>query len=145
MCVVDRNVPAGVHTELGAGSHHVPDGGGKPGPTRHLRLPMPFHQQQHSGEQLGQRRHAGMFQVLHPAPQTCPERVSLFLRDLSVMLWMMGTCTDSVLLCLGVYRYTPVKERVLAFLNEAMKETLKTCSVMVLGAVKLFITHSVPG
>ncbi|KAI5616094.1 hypothetical protein C0J50_8589 [Silurus asotus] len=46
---------------------------------------------------------------------------------------------------LVLYDYTPVMEHVIAFLDETMKETPKSGSVMVLGAVKLFITHSMPG
>ncbi|KAI4881851.1 hypothetical protein NFI96_026635, partial [Prochilodus magdalenae] len=43
------------------------------------------------------------------------------------------------------YSYVAVMEHVRVFLDEAMKQTPKTCAVMLLGAVKLFITHSAPG
>ncbi|XP_072513520.1 uncharacterized protein [Salminus brasiliensis] len=41
--------------------------------------------------------------------------------------------------------YVGVMEHVCTFLDEAMMQTPKTCAVMLLGAVKLFITHSSPG
>ncbi|XP_058236341.1 uncharacterized protein zgc:112980 isoform X2 [Hemibagrus wyckioides] len=44
-----------------------------------------------------------------------------------------------------LYDYTPVMEYVHAFLDDTIKENPKTGSVMVLGAVKLFITHATPG
>lgn len=53
-------------------------------------------------------------------------------------------CDDVLLFC-GVYSYTPVMEHVHAFLDDTMKETPKTSSVMVLGAIKLFVSHSAPG
>ncbi|XP_036413698.1 uncharacterized protein zgc:112980 [Colossoma macropomum] len=43
------------------------------------------------------------------------------------------------------YSYVGVMEHVCTFLDEAMKQMPKTCTVMLLGAVKLFITHSSPG
>ncbi|MCI4393497.1 hypothetical protein PGIGA_G00158060 [Pangasianodon gigas] len=46
---------------------------------------------------------------------------------------------------LVLYDYTPVTECVYAFLDEARKEHPKAGSVMALGAIKLFITHSASG
>ncbi|XP_066517755.1 uncharacterized protein zgc:112980 isoform X2 [Hoplias malabaricus] len=43
------------------------------------------------------------------------------------------------------YSYVGVMEHACTFLDEAMKQTPKTCAVMLLGAVKLFITHTAPG
>ncbi|XP_060754530.1 uncharacterized protein zgc:112980 [Neoarius graeffei] len=44
-----------------------------------------------------------------------------------------------------LYNYTPVMEHVHAFLDDSLKESPKTSSVMVLGAMKLFVKHSAPG
>ncbi|KAK3530640.1 hypothetical protein QTP86_030410 [Hemibagrus guttatus] len=44
-----------------------------------------------------------------------------------------------------LYDYTPVMEYVHAFLDDTIKENPKAGSVMVLGAIKLFITHATPG
>ncbi|XP_053332394.1 uncharacterized protein zgc:112980 [Clarias gariepinus] len=44
-----------------------------------------------------------------------------------------------------LYEYTPVMKHVRTFLNDAMKETPKSAAVMLLGAVRLFITHFEPG
>uniref|UniRef100_W5K9Z4 Zgc:112980 n=1 Tax=Astyanax mexicanus TaxID=7994 RepID=W5K9Z4_ASTMX len=41
--------------------------------------------------------------------------------------------------------YLGVMEHVFTYLDEAMKHTPKTCVVMLLGAVKLFISHRAPG
>ncbi|XP_037399753.1 uncharacterized protein zgc:112980 isoform X2 [Pygocentrus nattereri] len=42
------------------------------------------------------------------------------------------------------YSYVGVMEHICTFLDEAMKQTPKTCTIMLLGAVKLFITHTSP-
>ncbi|XP_051558754.1 uncharacterized protein LOC127443842 isoform X2 [Myxocyprinus asiaticus] len=43
------------------------------------------------------------------------------------------------------YDYTAVSNHIEMFLHEAMKENPKACIVMLLGAIKLFITHTAPG
>uniref|UniRef100_A0A671MSH1 Uncharacterized LOC107702537 n=1 Tax=Sinocyclocheilus anshuiensis TaxID=1608454 RepID=A0A671MSH1_9TELE len=43
------------------------------------------------------------------------------------------------------YDYTVVSQHVKMFLNEAKKENPKACVVMLLGAIKLFVTHTTPG
>ncbi|XP_052445261.1 uncharacterized protein LOC127987002 isoform X1 [Carassius gibelio] len=43
------------------------------------------------------------------------------------------------------YDYTVVSQHIKMFLNEAMKENPKACVVMLLGAIKLFVTHTTPG
>ncbi|GAA6072235.1 uncharacterized protein zgc:112980 isoform X1 [Tachysurus ichikawai] len=44
-----------------------------------------------------------------------------------------------------LFDYTPVMEYVHAFLDDTIKGTPKSGSVLVLGAIKLFITHATPG
>uniref|UniRef100_A0A673KVV2 Uncharacterized LOC107722968 n=1 Tax=Sinocyclocheilus rhinocerous TaxID=307959 RepID=A0A673KVV2_9TELE len=43
------------------------------------------------------------------------------------------------------YDYTVVSQPIKMFLNEAKKENPKACVVMLLGAIKLFVTHTTPG
>ncbi|XP_051745878.1 uncharacterized protein zgc:112980 isoform X3 [Ctenopharyngodon idella] len=43
------------------------------------------------------------------------------------------------------YDYTVVSQHIKMFLNEAKKENPKASVVMLLGAIKLFVTHTVPG
>uniref|UniRef100_A0A8C1W6N5 Zgc:112980 n=1 Tax=Cyprinus carpio TaxID=7962 RepID=A0A8C1W6N5_CYPCA len=43
------------------------------------------------------------------------------------------------------YDYTVVSQHIKMFLNEAKKENPKACVVMLLGAIKLFVTHTTPG
>ncbi|XP_051561450.1 uncharacterized protein LOC127445424 isoform X3 [Myxocyprinus asiaticus] len=43
------------------------------------------------------------------------------------------------------YDYTAVSNHIEMFLHEAKKENPKACIVMLLGAIKLFITHTAPG
>ncbi|XP_076846093.1 uncharacterized protein LOC143491183 [Brachyhypopomus gauderio] len=43
------------------------------------------------------------------------------------------------------YDYSAVQDRVCVFLDEAAQETPKACVVMMLGAMKLIVTHTAPG
>ncbi|KAA0722584.1 hypothetical protein E1301_Tti011959 [Triplophysa tibetana] len=43
------------------------------------------------------------------------------------------------------FNYSPVSQHIQMFLQEAMKENPKACIVMLLGTVKIFISHSAPG
>ncbi|XP_057188703.1 uncharacterized protein zgc:112980 isoform X2 [Triplophysa rosa] len=43
------------------------------------------------------------------------------------------------------FDYSPVSQHIQMFLQEAMKENPKACIVMLLGAVKIFISHTAPG
>ncbi|KTF89111.1 hypothetical protein cypCar_00017475 [Cyprinus carpio] len=43
------------------------------------------------------------------------------------------------------YDYTVVSQHIKMFLNEAMKGNPKACVVMLLGAIKLFVSHTTPG
>ncbi|TTF71941.1 Pentatricopeptide repeat-containing protein 1, mitochondrial [Bagarius yarrelli] len=45
----------------------------------------------------------------------------------------------------GCSSYTSVMENIQTFLDDSIKENPKTAAVRVLGAIKLFITHSTPG